>query len=606
MRITHLKAKDVPPIKHFEISDLGSIVIIAGANGSGKTRLKEAIVKTFRKPASPQVDLTIASTRDQERSKWEVEKLEVRNGSQNQKLVEYMGSRTRGGTYTGSVIQVDSNRSVEPVKFQPLTFDIPDPDEADITYTYYLNPFTGRWTDLVNKIYRKAATRDQRIAQFVKENPEARGADALAKFPDPFEQYQKVFAKLLPGKRLDPIDPKQPKEFQYRVGDSKPLPFATLGSGEQEVVKVAFDLIWKKIRHCIILVDEPELHLHPTLTFSLIETLKDIGDGTNQFFFFTHSADLISTYYTTRNVFFIDSEVAEGNQARQLSTLDHSHAETARRAAANLGMFAVGKRIVFIEGEKASIDRLTYHKVSQATFPEAYLWPIGSVENISALRIVVDELSRAIFGVGLFMIRDRDGLLPEQVASLEANPRMRCLKRRHIENYFLDATLLSKVATQLYLNASTRDPQTIEEKLLGLAQDSLKTAVLLSIKEHVRINGCLAAPQVRAVESKDWSEIRREITGQVANSHLKCGKAFSKDALSEQFLKEQAALETSLENGTWKTLFPGKIIFSRFCGQILKQDDDRVRQAYVDLALKERRDVLQDIFDIFAHFKTLQ
>jgi predicted ATPase len=71
-------------------------------------------------------------------------------------------------------------------------------------------------------------------------------------------------------------------------------------------VKVAFDLIWKQIRHSVILVDEPELHLHPTLAFRLTETLKLLGEGTNQLILFTHSSDLISTYYATGNVYFID------------------------------------------------------------------------------------------------------------------------------------------------------------------------------------------------------------------------------------------------------------------------------------------------------------
>ena len=158
----------------------------------------------------------------------------------------------------------------------------------------------------MNNIYKKSAARDQKISKFVKENPTKIGSEALTNNPDPFVSYQEMFAKLLPGKTLEPIDPKAPQEFDYRIGTSKRMPFSSLSSGEREVVKVAFDLVWKRITHSIILVDEPELHLHPTLTFRLIETLKEIGGGTNQLFLFTHSADLISTYYATGNVFFID------------------------------------------------------------------------------------------------------------------------------------------------------------------------------------------------------------------------------------------------------------------------------------------------------------
>ncbi|GAF92055.1 unnamed protein product, partial [marine sediment metagenome] len=78
--------------------------------------------------------------------------------------------------------------------------------------------------------------------------------------------------------------------------------------------------------------------------------LKELGDGTNQFIFFTHSADLVSTYYTTGNVYFIDMSEGDQNQARQLSTLGDRHAATASKVAANLGLFAVGKNIILIEG----------------------------------------------------------------------------------------------------------------------------------------------------------------------------------------------------------------------------------------------------------------
>lgn len=605
MRITELRAHSIPPIRQFDISGMGSVVIIAGANGSGKTRLKKAIINTFRSPQSPQVGLRIASTRQEETSAWEQQALLIEPGTQNPKLLEYMNTRTRGGTYAGSVIQVDSDRSVKSVSFATIAYATPDPDDADINYTYYLNPFDTRWNDLVNKIYQKAAARDRKIAQFVKNNPSRTGSDALSRHPDPFLPYQEIFSELLPGKQLEAIDPKQPKEFHYSLVDSQPLPFASLGSGEQEVVKVAFDLTWKKTRHCVILVDEPELHLHPTLTFRLIETLKNLGDGTNQFIFFTHSADLISTYYASGNVYFIDSEEGDQNQARQLSTLGNRHAATASKVAANLGLFAVGKKIIFIEGAHASVDRLMYHKISQARFSEAYLLPVGSVENISALRDVVDELAEAIFGIGLFMIRDRDGLSPEQVQSLEENPRMRCLKRRHIENYLLDADLISRAAHHLYLRPETQKVDAIEQALLSVARESLKTAVVLTVKEFVRIMGSLPVPNVRSVESKDWHDIEQEITDHVTTSQLNLGQTFSQEALARLFATEKQALEKSLTDDTWKTVFPGKIVFAKFCGDFLREDANRIRQVYLDFALREKQDAIQDIIDIFDDFKAL-
>jgi AAA15 family ATPase/GTPase len=282
MKIASLKLVNFPPLKEFEIRDLGSIVIIAGANGSGKTRIKESIIQSFKNPKKPVIDICIESTRpDKEEYIWGSNTLSIHCNESNLILHQYMGTRSRGGTYTGTVVQVNSDRSVQSVQFQQINLSTPDPDDEELSSTYYLDIFSSRWTNLVNKIYSKAANRGSRVYQYVQENPSSLGQNALSEYPDPFVPYQEIFHKLLPDKELRPIDPKKPQEFQYNiVGHEEELPFITLSSGEQEVIKIAFDLIWKKIRHCVILVDEPELHLHPSLAFRLIEAIKSIGAST--------------------------------------------------------------------------------------------------------------------------------------------------------------------------------------------------------------------------------------------------------------------------------------------------------------------------------------
>ena len=605
MKIRRLVVDQLPPIRQFDISGLSSPVIVAGANGSGKTRLKEAIANTFRNPGSPQVSLTIGATRTKETDAWDSAPLEVVQGSKCPALQEYMQSRTRGGAYVGTVIHIDSERSVQPVKFQPITVATPDPYDTDITLTYYLSLFANRWPDLVNKIYQKVANQDLKIANFARHNPTAMCKEGLDANPDPFLPYQQVFGKLLPGKNLEPIDPKQPREFHYRIEDSGPLPFQSLSAGEQEVVKVAFDLIWKRIRHSVILLDEPELHLHPTLAFRLVETLKDLGEGTNQLFLFTHSPDLISTYYATGNVYFIDLRQETGNQGRRLSDLHDAHCETARAVGANLGLFAVGKKLVFIEGTEASVDRLTYHKVVQQCSFDAYLLPLGSVKNVNALRDVSEELGKAIFGVDLFMIRDRDGLTSDQVAKLEGNPRFRVLPRRHVENYFLDAEVLSKVAKQLYLPAAKADPRAIENELLECAQGCLNTAILSELKEFVQLSGAIEAPRVKNPSETDIDALVSSVGTQLTAAVDRLTRVFSESEIRKFVDEKRIRLSAALKNGSWRKEFPGKAVLARFAGGYWGEELGRVRQAYVDIALDEKPEALQEIRDIFCHFEQL-
>ena len=79
MKITAITASNLPPIDNLSISEMESIVIIAGTNGSGKSRLKQAIVQTFQNPGGPQLDLTIQATRiAEERTRWGNDRIEIR------------------------------------------------------------------------------------------------------------------------------------------------------------------------------------------------------------------------------------------------------------------------------------------------------------------------------------------------------------------------------------------------------------------------------------------------------------------------------------------------------------------------------------------------
>ncbi|HEY7086690.1 MAG TPA: AAA family ATPase, partial [Tepidisphaeraceae bacterium] len=403
------------------------------------------------------------------------------------------------------------------------------------------------------------------------------------------------------GKSLLPIDPKKQGEFHYRVGAGDPLVFATLSSGEQEVVKIVFDLISKQIRHCVVLVDEPELHLHPTLAFRLVEAMKNVGDNTNQFIFFTHSADLISTYYSSGNVYFVDLVDPEHNQARQLTALDKNHVQTARAIGANLGLFAVGKKLVFVEGTEASVDRLTYYRIAQRVFPEAYILPAGAVGNIMSLGRLSAELQRSVFGIDFFMIRDRDGLTDGQIRDLEKNPRFRCLRRRHIENYFLDAEVLALVGEQFYLDPKWRSAHQVDESLRDIATKVIGQATVFAVKHFVTLNGAVDAPSVSGADEMSVADIESELARAVRQSLTSVSEACSENALLEKFRQHRSMLEESLRGSTWKEIFPGKLVFARYCGTI-RQQVSRVREAYVDIALKKKPSVFEPVETIFRSF----
>jgi hypothetical protein len=261
---------------------------------------------------------------------------------------------------------------------------------------------------------------------------------------------------------------------------------------------------------------------------------------------------------------------------------------------------AVNFRLSLVAMEHLQLQ-VSHHRMCPGNQGNSIM-PIGSVENIVALRAVVDELTNTIFGIDLFLIRDRDGLSDEVIAALESNGRFRCLRRRHIENYLLDIDVLSEVAKAFYLTADQRNVSNIREALLHIASSSIMPGVLWNVRESIRVLGTLPQPSSRSVEQMTRDELAQSISEQVTSGLDAMSQGLASSEIHKLVIREHAKLEAALRSGNWVELLPGKLIFSRFCGQFLGVDTDRVREAYADIAMRTKPAVFQDITQILQSF----
>ena len=89
----------------------------------------------------------------------------------------------------------------------------------------------------------------------------------------------------------------------YLVKDKVEVEIDSISSGEREIINFIFGLFLDKVDGNIIVIDEPELHLHPKWQKKLINILKEETKDKNvQIFFVTHSSSFIS-YEILNNVF---------------------------------------------------------------------------------------------------------------------------------------------------------------------------------------------------------------------------------------------------------------------------------------------------------------
>lgn len=192
----------------------------------------------------------------------------------------------------------------------------------------------------------------------------------------------------------------------------------------------------------VLLLDEPDAHLHPTLQSHLLERLKALSvENSKQALLATHSTEilrqvdhrLIFEVSTRRNGYLAESEQRVGLFAGLGSDY-----------APRLDKLRQHKRVVFVEG----------------TFEEPILKLLGTTLNLpisdrlvfwvysgghKERRHVFDQLRREIPDLEGLSLRDRDNLEPAVVnAQLRENGyadgnrlRFRTWRRRHLENYLI-------------------------------------------------------------------------------------------------------------------------------------------------------------------------
>ena len=175
-------------------------------------------------------------------------------------------------------------------------------------------------------------------------------------FKDPLAPFKEAFSQLLAPKILLDATAKEQDLFFESEGSRHSI--NALSSGEREVVNIVFDFLLRNPSDCIVFFDEPELHLHPELSYKLIQTLRSVGER-NQFVFCTHSPDIITASLDNTVVFISPVKSSENNQAIIVKDDDETN-EALKLLGQSIGIISLGRKIVLVEGAKSSLDKQTY------------------------------------------------------------------------------------------------------------------------------------------------------------------------------------------------------------------------------------------------------
>jgi len=265
MRLAAITVANIGGLDRIEISELSDVVVFAGPNGVGKTRIIHALIQFFRDPrAGGNIHINVEPTSDLERSAWKGNRLDTANGEDAARLREVLQRPQRRNRYRSTVLNFESDRSIRQVKPFTFSWDFVDPYEEDVGWDQSYSFLHDRFQDVQHSLFKLVESQRRKIAEkAVQLRAEGKTSMSLD-FPDPLEKFKDAFSKLLAPKRLVDVNVKT-QQIMYELDEEK-RPIETLSSGEREVVNIVFDFLLRNPSDCIVFFDEPELHLHPELS----------------------------------------------------------------------------------------------------------------------------------------------------------------------------------------------------------------------------------------------------------------------------------------------------------------------------------------------------
>lgn len=603
MKLISYKVTGHPPISHFEVADLADVVVLAGPNGVGKTSLLASLLSVFQNPGNvPNATAVVQATNPEESRAWGAATLSSAVPEEAQRLREFLQRNQKRGQLKSGLINFDSGRQLEQIQPYGFSWDFRDPFNEDIGWNHSFQPMKGRFQDTIHSLHRKIRSQKEDIAKKALALQASGEKSMDLDFRDPLEKFYEAFTKLLPGRRLAPFD-EQSQTIRYNV-DGAILPLNSLSSGEKEVVTIVFDFLLRDPRDCIIVFDEPELHLHPELSYRLLRTLRDVGER-NQFIFCTHSPDIITASLDHSVVFVAPTNPARPNQAVQLREDDEA-SQVLHMIGQSIGVISLGKRIVLIEGTRASLDKQTYGAIVGSRHPELVLVPVGGKDGIGRFATAFETvLSKTVWGVDFFMLCDGDAAAGDGAS---AGGRIRTLRRYHIENYFLDEHVLVRAFEGLLEPEGSwlRDPVQVRKTIRELAKSCLSYAASLNVAQRLRKaagnvdlmpSGCHDKDQAALVA---LFEVKR--SDEVARVQSALEGATVEAAVRAEYNRLADLLER--DDGEWQRYIPGKTILQQFAAKA-SVDAPRLKRHYLKAALEVATDPFAEVRAIFRDFSAL-
>ncbi|WP_166535312.1 AAA family ATPase [Blastococcus xanthinilyticus] len=410
--------------------------------------------------------------------------------------------------------------------------------------------------------------------------------------PNLFLPFEQLVSSLLPHLEFAGVDDSDPNNIQVKfrpTGHSEPLfDIDQLSSGEKAAIALLLPLVERQSDQLLapaatdaglvpltMLLDEPEIHLHPLLQLQVLQYLRDLAArGAAQFILSTHSTTLLDALTDEELYLVSPATLSPDNQLSRLTT-SQERLEVARAITGSTHLLTRAKPIVFLEGEEERSGLSSDVRVVTSLLPQTKSWALvpgrakrDVIASVQRLRQEGLELP----GTPVFGLVDADtdgGTTDEHVVSWPV---------AMIENLLLDAEAIHAVLAPFGVQTDAVSVPSVQAALERAVEDRVEDEVRLRVQRQLPVGRLALRPdQLDDAEAVARSE---------SDGWLKKLAALDLPSLTTA---AQAEVDAIVAAGTQLDRFHGKRILRAVYGHLRVQDAQLGQVAFVLLLAAHER-----------------
>ena len=652
----YIKQIEIQKYRHLEGIKLGpflrppdssDLVVLAGPNGGGKSSILELISLAL----SSMYSLTYALNRTQSESSFEVTvgllpsevelivKHQATQTDAQKKAVEYLQNnhsyrrsfRYQGGEYAKDptlhnqvhdlVLLVLRRSFIRPLGFflgadrsyqkQPFqresVFNYSQYSNSDYVWGYAFQTTNAQYKDMFDFLVTWRYHFARQLGSYYLQKDAGLLPDPPP--PAPSDVYGAILRRAFPGYEFVDMAEDAPTDLFVRIPTGETISFSNLSSGEKEVFFTLCFFQRHNVEEAVIIIDEPELHLHPSLARLLLRTMMDLKPR-NQIWLATQSSEVIDEAGRDKVAF-----VRRREDNKKAEVVWASEEEESLRCLRDLfgqsGYIGLAKAMIFTEGAHASVDRKMFTRLFPECARDIKFIPAAGCSEIERInRAVLAILESNLGWCRFLLVRDRDYMTDEMLSNTRkrAGRSVIILSRHELENYLLDFELISTTLGELF--DVDRNAVTVEQELLGVARgmagDVVRDMVAFRLNLLFRpedfampalFKGAIGVDAQNAWDPR-LSELQQAMEGKAATVVGEMRTRVDGHSFGLLFDNCRTEVELALRSNNWKNLFPGKELLDQYCKTLSISKPPVLHNAIIKEMATKRARIPEEINDI--------